>query len=92
MVEREWRAIPQDAIRTLIDSLPRRVAACIAVRGGRYVKVIQVSNESKFRFISSNRNPISFLFNISQYVFIFVINSYNDAFRDSSLTRGFSGK
>ncbi|UYV62578.1 Transposase [Cordylochernes scorpioides] len=34
MVEREWRAIPQDDIRTLIDSLPRRVAACIAVRGG----------------------------------------------------------
>ncbi|UYV76484.1 Transposase [Cordylochernes scorpioides] len=34
MVEKEWRAIPQDAIRTLIDSLPRRVAACIAVRGG----------------------------------------------------------
>ncbi|UYV64656.1 hypothetical protein LAZ67_3001551 [Cordylochernes scorpioides] len=34
MVEREWRAIPQDTIRTLIDSLPRRVAACIAVRGG----------------------------------------------------------
>ncbi|UYV78165.1 Transposase [Cordylochernes scorpioides] len=34
MVEREWRAIPKDAIRTLIDSLPRRVAACIAVRGG----------------------------------------------------------
>ncbi|UYV83030.1 hypothetical protein LAZ67_22001840 [Cordylochernes scorpioides] len=33
MVEREWRAIPQDAIRTLIDPLPRRVAACIAVRG-----------------------------------------------------------
>ncbi|UYV83858.1 hypothetical protein LAZ67_X000442 [Cordylochernes scorpioides] len=32
MVEREGRAIPQDAIRTLIDSLPRRVAACIAVR------------------------------------------------------------
>ncbi|UYV70071.1 hypothetical protein LAZ67_7001708 [Cordylochernes scorpioides] len=32
MVEREWRAIPQDAIRTLIDSLPRRVAAFIAVR------------------------------------------------------------
>ncbi|UYV63635.1 hypothetical protein LAZ67_2005108 [Cordylochernes scorpioides] len=33
MVEREWRAIPQDAIRSLMDSLPRRVAACIAVRG-----------------------------------------------------------
>ncbi|UYV60677.1 hypothetical protein LAZ67_1001850 [Cordylochernes scorpioides] len=32
MVEREWRAIPQDAIRTLIDSLPRRAAACNAVR------------------------------------------------------------
>ncbi|UYV83891.1 Transposase [Cordylochernes scorpioides] len=32
MVEKEWRAIPQDAIRTLIDSLPRRVAACISVR------------------------------------------------------------
>ncbi|UYV71891.1 hypothetical protein LAZ67_9000945, partial [Cordylochernes scorpioides] len=32
MVEREWRAIPKDAIHTLIDSLPRRVAACIAVR------------------------------------------------------------
>ncbi|UYV68209.1 HMX3 [Cordylochernes scorpioides] len=31
MVEREWRAIPQDAIRTLIDSLPRRVAAYIAL-------------------------------------------------------------
>ncbi|UYV68047.1 hypothetical protein LAZ67_5002900 [Cordylochernes scorpioides] len=35
MVEREWRAIPQDAIRTLIDSLPRRVAACNAVRDAR---------------------------------------------------------
>ncbi|UYV82664.1 Transposase [Cordylochernes scorpioides] len=39
MVEREWRAIPQDAIRTLIDSLPRRVAACIAVRD-MYVAVM----------------------------------------------------
>ncbi|UYV62556.1 hypothetical protein LAZ67_2001071 [Cordylochernes scorpioides] len=38
MVEREWRAIPQDAIRTLIDSLPRRVAACIAVREVQRVK------------------------------------------------------
>lgn len=34
MVDREWRAIPQDAIRTLIDSVPRRVASCIAVHGG----------------------------------------------------------
>ncbi|UYV73514.1 hypothetical protein LAZ67_10003899 [Cordylochernes scorpioides] len=35
MVEREWRTIPQDAIRTLIDSLPRRVAACIAFRDSK---------------------------------------------------------
>ncbi|KFM63875.1 Transposable element Tc1 transposase, partial [Stegodyphus mimosarum] len=34
MVEREWRAIPQDTIRTLIDSMPRRVSSCIAVRCG----------------------------------------------------------
>ncbi|UYV75414.1 hypothetical protein LAZ67_13000185, partial [Cordylochernes scorpioides] len=44
MVEREWRAIPQDAIRTLIDSLPRRVAACIAVR-----------DESRFCLSSDSR-------------------------------------
>ncbi|UYV78465.1 hypothetical protein LAZ67_16001513, partial [Cordylochernes scorpioides] len=37
MVEREWRAIPQDAIRTLIDSLPRRAAACIAVRADTHL-------------------------------------------------------
>ncbi|UYV75812.1 hypothetical protein LAZ67_13001425 [Cordylochernes scorpioides] len=45
MVEREWRAIPQDAIRTMIDSLPRRVAACIAVRvemvGGSKLTVVR---------------------------------------------------
>ncbi|UYV69851.1 FAN1 [Cordylochernes scorpioides] len=35
-VEREWRAIPQDAIRTLIDSLPRRVAACIATHARKH--------------------------------------------------------
>ncbi|UYV79305.1 RPS13 [Cordylochernes scorpioides] len=29
MVGREWRAIPQDAIRSPIDSLSRRVAACL---------------------------------------------------------------
>ncbi|KFM75422.1 Transposable element Tcb1 transposase, partial [Stegodyphus mimosarum] len=34
MVERKCRAIPQDTIRTLIDSMPRRVSSCIAVRGG----------------------------------------------------------
>ncbi|KFM57799.1 Transposable element Tc1 transposase, partial [Stegodyphus mimosarum] len=32
MVEREWKAIPQDTICTLIDSMPRRVSSCIAVR------------------------------------------------------------
>ncbi|UYV63899.1 hypothetical protein LAZ67_2005919 [Cordylochernes scorpioides] len=40
MVEREWRAIPRDAIHTLIDSLLRRVAACIAVRGKLWTAVI----------------------------------------------------
>ncbi|GFX60274.1 transposable element Tcb1 transposase [Trichonephila clavipes] len=34
MVEREWRTIPQDTIRTLIDSVPTRVSSCIAARGG----------------------------------------------------------
>ncbi|GFT97298.1 transposable element Tc1 transposase [Trichonephila clavipes] len=34
MVEREWRTIPQDTIRTLIDCVPRRVSWCIAARGG----------------------------------------------------------
>ncbi|UYV85064.1 hypothetical protein LAZ67_X004439 [Cordylochernes scorpioides] len=48
MVEREWRAIPQDAIRTLIDSLPRRVAACIAVRAGasRLAKYLHIDRPS----------------------------------------------
>ncbi|UYV81325.1 hypothetical protein LAZ67_20000775 [Cordylochernes scorpioides] len=41
MVEREWRAIPQDAIRTLIDSLPRRVAACIAVRAQPAIRTLR---------------------------------------------------
>ncbi|GFX93442.1 transposable element Tcb1 transposase [Trichonephila clavipes] len=31
MFEREWRTIPQDSIRTLIDSVPRRVSSCITV-------------------------------------------------------------
>ncbi|UYV77453.1 K02A2.6-like, partial [Cordylochernes scorpioides] len=43
MVEREWRAIPQDPIRTLIDSLPRRVAACIAVRVGDEDKKVSLT-------------------------------------------------
>ncbi|UYV73330.1 hypothetical protein LAZ67_10002755, partial [Cordylochernes scorpioides] len=41
MVEREWRAIPQDAIRTLIDSLPRRV--CCVHRRLRIVYNSEVS-------------------------------------------------
>ncbi|UYV69971.1 K02A2.6-like, partial [Cordylochernes scorpioides] len=41
MVEREWRAIPQDAICTLIDSLPRRVAACIAVRDKNNLSIVK---------------------------------------------------
>ncbi|UYV65028.1 hypothetical protein LAZ67_3002864 [Cordylochernes scorpioides] len=47
MVEREWRAIPQDAIRTLIDSLPRRVGACIAVRAA--FKLGRISTEDEHR-------------------------------------------
>ncbi|GFX44013.1 transposable element Tcb1 transposase [Trichonephila clavipes] len=34
IVEREWRTIPQDTIRTLIDSVPKRVSSRIAIRGG----------------------------------------------------------
>ncbi|UYV76157.1 hypothetical protein LAZ67_13002901 [Cordylochernes scorpioides] len=51
MVEREWRAIPQDAIRTLIDSLPRRVAACIAVRGMLHTTLVPIDLESSGEFI-----------------------------------------
>ncbi|UYV65945.1 hypothetical protein LAZ67_3005963, partial [Cordylochernes scorpioides] len=54
MVEREWRAIPQDAIRTLIDSLPRRVAACIAVRGHLFRACRNRPNQN------NNRNHKSF--------------------------------
>ncbi|MBJ3377337.1 hypothetical protein JGC18_24850 [Salmonella enterica subsp. enterica serovar Typhimurium] len=34
MVESIWLSIPQVTIRTLMSSVPRRVAACIAARGG----------------------------------------------------------
>ncbi|GFU88976.1 hypothetical protein TNCV_61641 [Trichonephila clavipes] len=34
MVERERRTIPQNTIRSLIDSVPRCVSSCIAARGG----------------------------------------------------------
>ncbi|UYV66039.1 hypothetical protein LAZ67_3006262 [Cordylochernes scorpioides] len=49
MVEREWRAIPQEAIHTLIDSLPRRVAACIAVR------VTTLSDEQAGMFLDETK-------------------------------------
>ncbi|UYV84180.1 Transposase [Cordylochernes scorpioides] len=55
MVEKEWRAIPQDAIRTLIDSLPRRVAACIAVRGGPTC-YIQMVRRWRSWFLEGRRN------------------------------------
>ncbi|UYV65482.1 hypothetical protein LAZ67_3004473 [Cordylochernes scorpioides] len=66
MVEREWRAIPQDAIRTLIDSPPRRVAACIAVRGKpplgwnlRYIREYQIPIHSLtyILLVSNMQNP-----------------------------------
>ena len=33
-VEDLWARLPQDAIRHLINSMPDRVAACIAAAGG----------------------------------------------------------
>ncbi|UYV71280.1 hypothetical protein LAZ67_8002483 [Cordylochernes scorpioides] len=66
MVEREWRAIHQDAIRTMIDSLPRRVAACIAVREAtkkmnamRLSKKLWPQLKSRGRQISRQRTAIS---------------------------------
>ncbi|UYV62840.1 hypothetical protein LAZ67_2002122 [Cordylochernes scorpioides] len=56
MVEREWRSIPQDAIRTLIDSLPRRVAACIAVRGA-----VVASEELLLKFPEEPSAVVTFL-------------------------------
>ncbi|UYV67526.1 hypothetical protein LAZ67_5001117 [Cordylochernes scorpioides] len=63
MVEREWRAIPQDAIRTLIDSLPRRVAACIAVRERKRIPLSskdRLEDITTFDFISK-QETINFL-------------------------------
>ena len=34
MVRREWKAIPQDFMRDLIASMPRRVKTIIEARGG----------------------------------------------------------
>ncbi|UYV77463.1 hypothetical protein LAZ67_15001095 [Cordylochernes scorpioides] len=63
MVEREWRAIPQDAIRTLIDSLPRRVAACIVVRDLKLaefpLKMIFVKDAQKFQRTDENVQKIT---------------------------------
>ncbi|UYV75632.1 hypothetical protein LAZ67_13000806, partial [Cordylochernes scorpioides] len=57
MVEREWRAIPQDAIRNLIDSLPRRVAACIAVRGESPTEALRAFRN--FKGIRRGKGPMS---------------------------------
>ncbi|UYV77839.1 hypothetical protein LAZ67_15002543 [Cordylochernes scorpioides] len=58
MVEREWRAIPQDAIRTLIDSLPRRVAACTAVRSVldrlRFLPIKKMDQRTCIKFCVKN--------------------------------------
>jgi transposase len=34
MVKSAWKAIPLDRIQVLVDSMPRRVEACIAAKGG----------------------------------------------------------
>ncbi|UYV74017.1 hypothetical protein LAZ67_11001855 [Cordylochernes scorpioides] len=43
----EWRAIPQDAIRTLIDSLPKRVAAYIAISRQDLITVSRQDNQNE---------------------------------------------
>ncbi|UYV81702.1 hypothetical protein LAZ67_20002054 [Cordylochernes scorpioides] len=58
MVEREWRAIPQDAIRTLIDSLPRRVAACIAVRVTKDLDMIRTSSKFVPRILTEEQKEV----------------------------------
>ncbi|UYV73741.1 USP8 [Cordylochernes scorpioides] len=60
MVEREWRAIPQDAIRTLIDSLPRRVAACIAVRDGKLIPEFHNLHHQLLKQTDGIVNPMIF--------------------------------
>ena len=34
IIAEEWRKIPQDTIRSLVDSMPRRLAAVIRAKGG----------------------------------------------------------
>ncbi|UYV83854.1 hypothetical protein LAZ67_X000432 [Cordylochernes scorpioides] len=58
MVEREWRAIPQDAIRTLIESLPRRVAACIAVRVTKDLDMIRMSSKFVPRILTEKQKEV----------------------------------
>ncbi|UYV64991.1 hypothetical protein LAZ67_3002682 [Cordylochernes scorpioides] len=98
MVEREWRAIPQDAIRTLIDSLPRRVAACIAVRelqSQQHTEVMQVIGfeESEEEVISTSE--IKEILGMSERVSQFVEKKHpekvatghaSDLFNDTCLT------
>ncbi|KFM59999.1 Transposable element Tc1 transposase, partial [Stegodyphus mimosarum] len=46
MVEREWRAIPQDTIRTVIDSMPRRVS-CNELDGTEDDAVFESENDDE---------------------------------------------
>ncbi|UYV69730.1 hypothetical protein LAZ67_7000504 [Cordylochernes scorpioides] len=70
MVEREWRAIPQDAIRTLIDSLPRRVAACIAVRAEWFDLLRSTTNAIRTQDINiSKKHSKKFEFWSKKYAF-----------------------
>ncbi|UYV69323.1 hypothetical protein LAZ67_6003244 [Cordylochernes scorpioides] len=94
MVEREWRAIPQDAIRTLIDSLPRRVAACIAVRD-RTIDQYNINVPSCFKsklVYQPNFRPLplpnledSYLNNDDklQNNFYILLSRYNDIFGEN---------
>src|SRR5688572_24886792 len=34
VVKSAWKAIPLDRIQVLVDSMPRRIEACIAAKGG----------------------------------------------------------
>ncbi|UYV82760.1 hypothetical protein LAZ67_22000761 [Cordylochernes scorpioides] len=61
MVEREWRTIPQDAIRTLIDSLPRRVAACIANFGHHVTQKDQLAESLKTRAQGKEESSDSYI-------------------------------
>ncbi|GFW43215.1 hypothetical protein TNCV_1349791 [Trichonephila clavipes] len=39
-MQRLWQDLPQGVISDLIESMPRRISACIAARGGFYYLLI----------------------------------------------------